>query len=600
MALGNAEEAPLSLPAQVEFSVSSGNGILEEAAFTVAREAVGRTAFTRYKQREGAIDEKSVSEAEARFRTLPLLLDPNLRSLALSAVAAARGRRATGSTPFPATIWLGGAEDTHDGRTFSGSIAQFVKVLEQRAKVHAPKRTGWVIEPTTNTNGWRGNASTVAMHALFLDCDGTGSWDELLATLTALDYCFVAYQSGGWTAETPKWRVVIPLHAPHNTSTEMGQNAWKTLYNNCRVVFGALAKLHNVGFDPATETPCSPWFLTEKRDENDPERQIVWREGHSLDLTALTIALPEVVDEQPSYDTVNTVATELSLDEARMNTIIDVLAKATNRVPSGRRDLYLALPGAMLDRGVQPDDVLAIVEAVSASYPRKHPEKHADNMHNARTTIAKWQAEATYTRIGTLNSAAPGVAAALDSVLPDLAQKAMVDAVEQILSLPSAPAATVNADTAYPPVVQTLPKRRGKLTPLGQGISTISKRMKSSTKPMKRLSGLLLGCFVNGVPLPMGETTTIADVNEMVCVAMRTLGRCLPMETRWQEVLDFASGSLGSMDFTQSVERVAMAERAFYEGQGSRAKSNMKNAAEVSKVHALKKSLEDAARAQGR
>jgi hypothetical protein len=552
---------------------------IEEAAFATARQAIGRTAFTQYKLAKSSTDEDSFT-IDAQFFALPLLHDAHLHSLSLRTLTEARGHVVDGSAPFPATLWLGGAEDTYDGRTFSGTISQFVKLLEERARAYAPKRSGWVIEPTTNTNGWRGNASTVAMHALFLDCDGTGTWDEILHILNELGFCYVAYQSGGWTPTTPKWRVVLPLHAPHDTSTDAGQNAWKTIYNNCRVVFGAVAKLLNVGFDPATETPCSPWFLTEKRDLADPERQVVWRPGHALDLVSLTLALPEVADERPVYDNGSvTIASELDLDEARLNKIIDVLSAATARVPSGRRDLYLALPGVMLDRGVSPEDVMAIIEAVSSNYPRKHPEKHADNLHNARTTIAKWEAKTHYTRIGTLNSAASAVAEALDSVLPDLAAKAIVDAMEQMLALPSAPVAPASADAVYPAVVQTLPKRRGKLSDIGRLVSPLASRMKSSKKPLQRLNGLLLGCLLDGVPLPTTPTTSIAEVNEMVSTVMRALGRGLPAATRWQEALDFASVSLHAMDFTQSVERVAMAERAFYEGQGKRNKTNMKKAA---------------------
>ena len=552
----------------------------EETAFLSARRSISRSALTRFKHSQNATDDAAVLAAEAAFFTLPILHDPNLLALSHRALGAARGRRVGGSTPFPSTLWFGGAEKTWDGRDFLGTIEQFVRLLEERAKALAPKKTGWVIEPTTNTDGWRGNSSTVAMHALFLDCDGTGSWDTLLHTLTTLDYCFVAYQSGGWTHATPKWRVVLPLHTSHDTSTEAGQNAWKTLYNNCRCVFGAVARLYNVGFDPATETPCSPWFLTEKREAGDPERQVVWREGHSLDLTALTIALPEVVEErvEPS---VNSVAAELTLDEERMNHIIDVLSAATNRVPSGRRDLYLALPGALLDRGIQPDDVFAIIEAVSASYPRAHPEKHADNLHNARTTIAKREAKENYTRIGTLNTVAPGVAAALDSVLPDLAARAIVDAMEKMLGLPTTPTvqvgATPSSPSSFPPVVS---KRKGNLSEIGRKVSPLVTRLKSSKKDIKRLSGILLGCFRDGVPIPTTAATSTADVDEMVCTAMRTLGRLLPAATRWQEVLDFASTSLHAIDFTQSVARVAVAERAFYEGQGKRNVSNMKKAAE--------------------
>jgi hypothetical protein len=267
------------------------------------------------------------------------------------------------------------------------------------------------------------------------------------------------------------------------------------------------------------------------------------------------------------------VAAALTLDEGRLNNIIDVLAAATNSVPSGRRDLYLALPGALLDRGVDPDNVLAIVEAVSASYPRSHPEKHADNMHNARTTIAKREAGENYTRIGTLNTVAPSVAAALDSVLPDLAAKMIADSMEEMLKLPSAP-------------VEPAPGRRRqpkpKLDDLGKKISAIAKRLKDSKNDTRRLAGILITCFVNGDPLPVSPVGPDTQVDDHVATAMRAIGRNLDVTVAtWQAVLDFASRSLSLMDFIQSVERVAAAERAFYEGHAKRRKANMKKTAKL-------------------
>lgn len=565
----------------------------EEAIFLSGRAATDRSAFAKFCESENASNiDTEIDAARQRFVAAPLLHHPRLQEIAHCTLKEIRGGLVDEHSRFPATLWLHGAEKTYDGRDFTGTIAQFVKLLEDRSRALAAKRSGWIIEPTTNTDGWRGNASTVAMHALFLDCDGTGTWDELLGILTALDYCFVAYQSGGWSPTTPKWRIVLPLHAPHDTRTEQGHNTWRSLYTSARVLFGSAARLLNVGFDPATDTPCCPWFLTEKRDVHDTPRQIVWRAGHSLDLTALAIALPEIVEEraaQHSYAE-NTTASAIELDEDRMNHIIDVLSTATARVPSGRRDLYLALPGVMLDRGVCPDDVLAIVEAVSSNYPRKHADKHADNMHNARTTISRWLAKTHYTRIGVLNSAAPAVAAALDVVLPDPAAKAIVDAMEQLLA--DSPTSPANAQAQISPSSPSSPPvRRLKLSNFGRGISPIAARLHASSKPLNRLSGLLLGCFLKGIPLPTTAATTPAEVDEMVAIAMRTIGRFMPVTSRWQEALDFASRSLSLMNFTQSVERVTVAERAFYEGQGKRHKANSVKEAKASEFRSQSQSF---------
>ncbi len=551
----------------------------EEQLFIRARQSVNRTAFRQFyeAQKIEPADKDAIAAAALLFRELPLLRDTTLQRIARETLAGCLGHETTASDPFPLSIWLGGAEDTYDGRVFSGTIAQFVERLKQRAREFAPKRQGWVVEPTTNPTGRRTNEATLAMHALFLDCDGTGEWTTLHATLDQLGFCYVAYQSGGWTPTTPKWRVVIPLHQPHDTSNLEGQAAWKTVYNHARVLFGALGELLSVGFDPATETPCCPWFLTEKRAFDDPERQVVWKLGRTLNLTALALAMPEIPEEfvQDGSPT-PTTSSVITLDDSKLDHIVIVLSRATANVPTGRRDLYLALPGVLLDRGVQPDDVLDIIEAVSASYPRQHPDKHADNMHNARTTIALHEAEKNggkqhHTRIATLNTAHPLVAAAVDEVLPNLANKMLADSVEAQLRPPMMPMADGTMAPAATVLASMKAARRGKLTELGREVSTISTRMKKSTK--YRMSGLLMECFIDGKPLPH-KTTQEAD--NLLAIVMASLGRNLLQQTLWSDVLDFASASLSLMGVTQSLERVAAAERAFYEGQGKRKRSNMK------------------------
>jgi hypothetical protein len=390
------------------------------AAFSLARTATDRGAWGRYLQSQGADtkDEVAVAAAAVRFRTLPLLLAHEVITLAHQALEEARGPTVDENTKFPLTIW-GGAFRIDGGYTHDGVISDFIELLQERAQMIAAKREGLVVEPTTTTDGRRTNESTIAMYALFLDCDGTGTWDQLLAVLMRLDYAFIAYQSGGWTPGTPKWRVVIPLSTSFDTSTETKQLAWKAVYNHARVVFGAVGGLLSIGFDPATETPCCPWFLTEKRNETDPLRQIVWRKGHSLDALALVLALPAVDEITPTAPTVRPHLQTTTLSNERFEEIVSVLTAVTTRIPANRRDLYMALPGVLLDRGLEADDVLSICETVSARYPRPHPEKHADNLHCAKTTISKWDRDDRVTRIGTLNRIAPQIARAVDEVVPD-------------------------------------------------------------------------------------------------------------------------------------------------------------------------------------
>lgn len=549
----------------------------ENRLFLEVREAVSRSAFTKFKKITGG-------DVEA-FRRLQPLCDERLRDSSRTALVAARGTPFSGNNPFPATLWMNGATSTHGGRAFKGSLRQFAELLlAERARAVVAKREGWVIEPTTNPRGRRTNEETLAVHALFLDCDGTGEWDWLLHELSSLDLCYVAYQSGGWSPTSPKWRAVLPLTRPFDTSTPAQQIAWKSCYNHARVVLGALGRLSSVGFDPATETPCCPWFLTEKRAPDDPERRIFWRPGHSLDLDALMAALPPAPVDSVEIGEYTTAA-PLSIDEEKFEQIVDALSAATSHVPTGRRDIYLAMPAVMLNRGVQPDDVRRIVEEVSARYPRVHADKHADNLHNAETTIARWEAEgpsARITQIGTLQALAPEVAAALDEVLPDLADRAMEEAVFASLgdapATPAAPAVSAPSTAIYlPPDPPAAPppskKTRTKLTPLGKKLSPIAKRLIKNKLPERRVEGGLMLLVLRGQPLPCGSS--VESVDKIVCKLSRALGYALKDAT-WLEALELMSPTLLSMDFTQSEERVRTAEAAFWEGRRGRNKSTAK------------------------
>jgi hypothetical protein len=392
-------------------------------AFLAALSATGRSAFTEFKRVRGVAskDGDAVRALKQEHDALDLLGSPELRDFADAAVRASAGHIARGGDPFPATLWLHGATCTEGGRDFTGSLRDFAELLlTERAKAVAPKREGWVIEPSTNPSGIRENEHTLAMHALFLDCDGAGEWFRLLGYLNERGFACVAYQSGGWSPSTPKWRVVMPLSAPFDTSSEPAREAWKRVYNGARVVLGALAGLRGSGFDAATETPCCPWFLTERRDPSDPPRQVWWREGHSLDLGKLIGILPEPAPV-PRETHLRVVPSARDLSAERAEEIIDALTAATASVSSERRSLYMSLPGTMLSRGLTPDDVRLICAEVSSRYPRAHADKHADNLHCVETTIAKWETEgsaARVTQIKTLNDLHPDIAAALDDVLP--------------------------------------------------------------------------------------------------------------------------------------------------------------------------------------
>ena len=299
------------------------------------------------------------------------------------------------------------------------SISAFFRILVMRSQVVCEKGAGWVVEPTTNPRGERKNATTEAMHALFLDCDGRGNWDHLLAVLGDLEIAVVAYQSGGFTEALPKWRICLPLARPFDVRGLDRQILWKAAYTMSRVVFGSVGNLLGEGFDPMTETPCNAWFLTERRDSSHPPRRVLFRPGRAFDIESLVNLLPAPPHE-PERDTMRRERPicDRVLNDAKFAKLVSDLAEATVNVPSGRHDLYLALPGALLDCGVSPDDVFAIVEEVSSRYPRPNAEKHRDNIHNAQTTIGRWERGEIYTRIGTVADRWPEIARVIDRAFP--------------------------------------------------------------------------------------------------------------------------------------------------------------------------------------
>ncbi len=543
----------------------------DEELFLAARTAVERTALERYKRAQNVDEDNEVQKraVEAQFRRLPLLIIPELRNYAFCVAEKSRGPKINGETKFPATLWIYGATHVDNGYKFDRNFNDFVRLLHERAREIFPKGTGWVIEPTTTLNGRRTNASTLSMHALFLDCDSSGEWDKLINALHVLDYAFVAYQSGGYQPSVPKWRVVLPLSAPFDTSSEELRAVWKNVYHHARVVFGALGELLGEGFDPRTDTPAIPWFLTEKRSPEDQPRQIFsCTDGHSLDLMKMVMALPAIEDAQPVVHAHRGEVKSTGLSDEKLDELISELARVTNAVPSGRHDLYLAIPGVLLDRGVPPDEVIAVIEGVSASYPRKHPDKHRDNIHNARTTVSKWEAGAPVTRIGTLNERWPGVAQAIDRVVPDPFTASLL----AMTQWDSTTASSVPNENAAP--TKTKKKRGPKLPPLGRKIRSLVRKMKKSSNPERRGGAVLLEKILAGESFEAPNLTT-DQLNRRVNTAMSSLGFNLP-KTSWAEILDLTKHTLHTMNFTQSLVRMAAAEAAFLMGQWKRQKWDLK------------------------
>lgn len=166
-----------------------------------------------------------------------------------------------------------------------------------RAAAHAvcPKGKGVVYSPTLNSDGHRCNASTKAMLALVLDCDGTGDWVPLLASLDRQGLTYLAHRSGGCSPRMPKWRVILPLAEPFDTESSDGVARWRLAYSQARTVFGAVARLSGPGFDPATDGPHHPWYPGYRRQVADVPREVIDRPGFSLDLIAMLAPLPSLL-----------------------------------------------------------------------------------------------------------------------------------------------------------------------------------------------------------------------------------------------------------------------------------------------------------------
>ncbi len=553
--------------------------------FLTARRATDRKACDRWvKEQHITNNSPDYEPAKERWRNVPWLLDPQLAAYAQSVLAESRGTLVHSHDPMPAMIWYGGAMDTHGGHQFLGTTQEFIThVLEARAQEVAAKRCGWVVTPTSSVDGRRTNASTTAMHALNLDCDARGSWTALQGALTGLGIAHILYQSGGWSPTSPKWHVLIPLARPFDTSSPEKIEAWKSAYTSARVVLGALGGLIGEGFDPTVETPSIPVFVTEKRDVNDPPRQILYRLGYALDIEALVQNLPEIVDE----DDLQARGSSHRLDEeiealadARLEEIVTALCGSMAKILSGRRDLYMAIPGALLDRQVLADDVIAIVEEVSDRCPgdprytrAEVSEKHREHVHCARTTIDKYERGDTYTRIGTIAERWPEVASAIDRVLPDPFAEALLSALRPKHPAAVATGSATETQASSESTTSENTRPRKKLTPLGRALSPIAKRLLEAEDVARKLRGFLLDCLVRGVAFAEGADES--DIEEWTAEAMCAIGNHAPDETEWADVLAFVSDTYVAMDggrFYTDIERTSKAKRYFEEGRKQRAR----------------------------
>jgi len=565
----------------------------EIQVFTRVRDLVSRGACERALRSMGLVvgtDEYEL--AKTQWHAMPHLAGEGLRSTSKSVLVESCGPLVLENTPFEAMIWYGGATDSYAGHRFTGSFKQFIDyVLVARSKEISPKRCGWVVTPTSNINGHRTNASTTAMHALNLDCDGRGEWSRLISILESVGLAYIAYQSGGWKIGEPKWHLLLPLAAPFVTTTQEKISTWKTLYHHARVLLGSLAELTGEGFDPTCETPCQPVFITERREEVDPPRQVIWRTGCALDLMGLAALLPSVDDEAvPEY----AAAEERDLGSEDLERIVATLVVPMSKIFSGRRDLYLCLPGALLDRGVAPDAVLTVVEEISRRCPgdtrytaAEVAEKHREHMHCARTTVSKYEASETYTRIGTLSASWPEVAFAIDEALPDQRLLLMRALVEKMATAKAAAKASAPGPTYVAPVFIDLAFIRERLKDL-------RRKKKSSTNADNKVRGYMLEMLLDGksiVPFFEGEggkkdpvidkDGKEIDIDKSLNIICALVAQAVPKDTHFDAIAEvirpslFISAQEHGADFAALMKR---AEHIFAKSIGFRVERQEKKA----------------------
>lgn len=262
----------------------------DEALFADARVRVDRQAFSSLLLATGrsAVDATARAAAREEFNAQTALLDEGAYRLARTALAGAHGPPVSTIT---STVWQR-VDQTYGGIACSGTWSEYGAWHRALAHVVAPKGEGIAYSPTVNRDGHRCNASTLRMTALNLDADGTGGWDDLWQVILEAGFAALAHQSGGHADAAPKWRLILPLASPFDTSSPERVTAWRSAYLTARTVFGALARLRGPGFDPTTDGPHHPWYPGFRRSHGDPPREVRQTTGATLDLHALLAQLP--------------------------------------------------------------------------------------------------------------------------------------------------------------------------------------------------------------------------------------------------------------------------------------------------------------------
>lgn len=260
------------------------------AAFAAARFATDRGAFGRFIEQSSLDITTPVNRqaAKATFMSMVPLVAPAVHKVALTALAAAVGPPATNITM---TVWPS-VRDVAKGVRETMSWAEFGASHEAESTLVVPKEEALAYNPTANRTGYRRNDDTEAMFALVLDADGSGDWFNIWSILEQLGFAALMHRSSSHKATEPRWRLILPLAVPFATPSPQAIGAWRSAYESARTVFGALANLSGPGFDPTTDGPHHAWLPGNRRHANEPPREVVIRDGATLDMSKLLAGLP--------------------------------------------------------------------------------------------------------------------------------------------------------------------------------------------------------------------------------------------------------------------------------------------------------------------
>jgi hypothetical protein len=237
------------------------------------------------------------------------------------------------------------------------------------------------------------------------------------------------------------YRLLAWLDEPHVVTDEASARAWSELY----VLIGAhLSLKYGIVVDPR----CRNWHRLMRaplavRDDGQREPGVFVGDPRAvgewgladLDVAAARAEVARLAEQphgkawaealraiDPTRGTAPTAPAPVTrtllgeLVDKLTADVVPAVARVTDG--GGRHALYLALSGALLDRGVAPDDLPDLVELISRLAKVDDEKGVGDRRAGAQTTAARAKSGLTYSRIGELQRGWPEVARALDTALP--------------------------------------------------------------------------------------------------------------------------------------------------------------------------------------